>query len=183
MSRSYGPLSKPPRWYVRASLLLVRSFGIVLAIGVAGLVIGDAAVAAPASIPSGVRAALLKEARAVAAAEGDRHPYEIRAVRTTRLKALRRLQPGASEPSCEATPSCADAPLYVIAMRGRFSCNTCSSPPGRRIGPGSVITLEIEAKEPPPRYSGFSFGNRYPDLRALGVSVRLGAPHHTTRAR
>jgi hypothetical protein len=160
--------------------LLVRTFGIVLAIGVAGLVIGDAALAAPASIPSRARAALLEEARAVAADEGDSHPYEIRAVRTTRLKALRRLDPDATEPSCEASPSCANAPLYVLAMRGRFSCNTCSPPRGVRIGSGSVITLEIEATEPLPRHSGFSFGNRYPDLRALGAPVRLGTPRRST---
>jgi hypothetical protein len=157
--------------------------GLVLAIGVTASVVGNAALAAPASIPSNTRAALLEQARTVAAAEGDRDPYDIWAVKATRLTALRHLDPGATEPSCEATPSCMDVPLYVLAMRGRFSCNTCSSPPGRSIGPGSVITLEFEATEPLPRYSAFSFGKRYPDLKALGVPTRVGPARHSTKSR
>jgi len=161
-----------------------RSLGIALAIGASALVIGEAALAAPASIPAGARAALLKEARTVAAREGDSHPYDIQAVRTTRVQALR-LERDVTVPDCEATPSCANGPVYVLAMRGRFSCNTCHPPPRDRIGPGSVITLEIEAKEPLPRWDRFGFGNRYPNLKALGHPVRLGArpTHHSRHAR
>jgi hypothetical protein len=166
----------------------MRLLAIVLAIGVSALVIGDAAPAAPASIPAGVRAALLKEARTVAAKEADRHPYDIQAVRTTRLRALR-LERDVTMSSCEVTPSCANAPVYVLAMRGRFSCNTCKLPPphgkhrGRGdVGLGSVITLEFAAKEPLPRWGQFGFGNRYPNLKALGLPVRLGArPTHRSR--
>jgi hypothetical protein len=161
----------------------VRAIGVVLAIGVTALVVGNGALAAPAGIPSNTTAALLEEARAVAAAEGDRHPYDIWAVRATRLTALRHLDPGATEPSCEATPSCMDVPLYVLAMRGRFSCNTCSSPPGERVPPGTEITLEFEATEPLPRYSAFSFGKRYPDLKALGIPTRVGPARHSTKSR
>ncbi len=162
----------------------VRAIGVVLAIGVTALAAGNAALAAPANIPSNTRTALLEQARTVAAAEGDRHPYDIWAVSTTRMTALRHLDPGATEPSCEATPSCTNEPMYVLAMRGRFSCNTCSPPAGARIPPGTVITLGFQAEEPLPHYySAFSFTSHYPDLKALGVPTRLGPPRHSTKSR
>ena len=170
-----------------------RSLGIALAIAASALVLAQPALAAPTSIPSSVRADLLKEAKTVAAQEGDHHPYDIQAVRTTRLKALRQ-QRDITFSSCELTPSCANAPVYVLAMRGRFSCATCKLPPpshGKHRGRshpglrGSVITLEFEAKQPLPHSGGYGFGNRYPNLKALGVPVRLGAPptHRSVQAR
>ena len=127
---------------------------------------GPARASSP-GIPRAARAQLLGSALTVAAAEGDRHPHDIRAVRTTSSGAGRAIH-------CDCTfvvppPS---APVYLVAMRGHFSCNTCSSPHGRTIGPGTVITLEFPVATPS-HWTDFGFGNRYPNLRAAGTPVRL----------
>ena len=103
----------------------------------------------------------------VAAADGDRHPHDIRAVQTTIGRADR-----ATHCECATVVSPPSTPIYLLAMRGRFSCNRCSHPPGRRIGPGTVITLEAPIATPS-RYSGFGFGGRYPDLSIAGKPVVL----------
>jgi len=62
---------------------------------------------------------------------------------------------------------------------GTSRTGRCSYPAHyRRPGfKGTVITLEIEAKEPLPRWTGFGFGGPYPDLAAAGTPVLLDAPH------
>jgi hypothetical protein len=128
-------------------------------------------IAAPVSgISRPVQAELLQRARQVARSDGDAHPYGIRAVRTTRLRSIR-LQPGTTAPTCEQSASCADAPVYVIAMRGRFSCGACPGPPGSRAPRGTVITLVLEG----PRLfdSVFALQGRYPKLARAGTVVHL----------
>jgi len=123
-----------------------------------------------AGISPAVGAALLKQARQVAREDGDSRPYDVEAVLTTREKATR-LQQGTRTPTCEQSPSCADKPVYMVAMQGRFTCNTCSIPFHAKVPRGTVVTLEIEAATM--FRSGFSLTTRYPNLKAVGAVVHL----------
>jgi hypothetical protein len=55
---------------------------------------------------------------------------------------------------------------YLIAVRGHFTCNACSVPPGAKTPTGSVITLVVDAKTG--RGTDGGIGNRYPQLAKLG---------------
>jgi len=151
----------------------MRSVKPILAVacGLAGIGILSAGALAGApgtGVPASARALLRGQALRVAAAEGERHPYDIQAVRTTAGEADR-ITCG---PRCHTNASASRTPVYLLAMRGRFSCNTCSPPHGERIGPGTVITLEIPIRASL-RYTGFRFGDTYPNLRAAGTPARL----------
>ncbi len=159
-----------------------RLIGLVLVLGSLTWACQPASAVEQSGISPSVRKALLDQAELVAASNGDDHPYDIEAVRTTRIGAIR-LTPGTRAPTCESSPACADATWYVVAMRGRFTCGVCSHPPGAEVGPGEVIMLQIEARTPLPRYSGFSLGDTYPKLRSVGVPVRLGALLQATTRR
>ena len=123
-------------------------------------------------IPGGARAKLLAAAVAMATTNGDSHPRDIEAIRTSRPEAERiacgecRVRAG---PGAPATPV-----VYVVAMRGHFSCHSClfgprgSTPPG----PATVITLRFLASDLQ-HWFGFDYGGRSPDLRAAGTPVRL----------
>ena len=117
-------------------------------------------------IPPGVRAKLLKIATRTAASNGDPHPYDIEAVRTTEWLIGHIGHHGANPPS--------NGPqAFFIAMRGRFRCRHCTHPPGTSIAPGSVITLQVPAPLGQRGVSGFGLESHYPDLRKLGVPVGL----------
>ena len=147
--------------------------GLVLALAVAA-----PAAAAAAGIPAPVRTELLVQARRSALAAGDAHPYDIRVVLTTRIKAIR-LEPGTTAPTCEATAACANGPWYVVAMRGHFHYHG-PHPRAERTQPLSVLLLEAEARQPLPSWSVFGYVDRYPKLRAAGTPVRLDSPPRTT---
>ncbi len=121
-----------------------------------------------ARIPPSVRAQLRGQALRAAAEDGDRHPYDIQAVRTTAGEA-ERITCGRG---CSSNVPPPGTPIYLIALRGRFWCNTCSHPPGAGVGRGSVITLEIPLAASL-SVSAFGFGGPYPNLRAAGIPVRL----------
>jgi len=140
-------------------------------------VLGQGRAAKAPTIARGEQVVLLNTAERVASRNGDRTPYDIEAVLTT-VRRVIRLDPGETRPACEKTPSCANASLYVVAMRGRFRCSYCSVPPGAKAPRGTVITLQIPAATAPSSVpSGFAIGGRYPDLRALGVPIRLRPAH------
>lgn len=136
---------------------------------VLGLLTGvsQMAQASQAGIAPSVRATLLAGAVRVATNEGDPHPYDIEVVRTTVAKANR-----ATHCHCKTHVLSPSTPIYLVAMRGHFSCNTCSPPPGATIPPGTVITLETPVAEPA-KFDGFGLGRRYPDLKIAGKPVRL----------
>ena len=103
----------------------------------------------------------------MAAQDSDRHPFDIKAVRTTLAGAARATHSDSSSISPPPTTA-----IYLLAMRGHFSCNTCSHPHGEKIGPGSVITLEFAITNPTDP-AGFGFTNRYPNLTLAGSPVQL----------
>lgn len=55
---------------------------------------------------------------------------------------------------------------YLIAERGHFVCQACSTPPGAKTPTGSVITIVVDAKSG--RGTDGGIGNRYPHLRRVG---------------
>lgn len=121
-------------------------------------------------------ARLLAIAEAVARSCGDRHPYDIEAVRTTRGAAGRVIWPGAG---VGADPT----PVYAITMRGKFTAYT-ASPPGGRAPTGTVISIVVGAKG---RLKGqeldFNLTRRpEPDLPRLGTVIRLGQAANGPRA-
>lgn len=112
------------------------------------------------------RAALLQRGTRMATTEGDPHPYDIQAVSTTSASASKTLCGG-----CSTSPS--QEPVYLLAMRGHFRCNTCKTQPGGR---GSrpyrtVIVLVLTAGLL--QQTTFSLSDRYPNLGGLGAPVRL----------
>ena len=130
------------------------------------------AVACGSTTQSGIsthdRAALLGIALRTGRVNYDPHPYDIQVVRTTVGRVDRLLRPGdlGGHPSGEQ--------VYLLAMRGRFSCGACSPPPGARNPRGSVITLDMPVGLRDHDWSAFSIGRPYPNLRRLGTPVQLG---------
>jgi hypothetical protein len=118
-------------------------------------------------IPASARAALLRAATAVATSNGDSHPYDIEALRTSHRKAERILDTGGELYVVPPT-----AAVYVVAMRGHFNCNRCSGPPGVRFGAAGVITLQFLDLRDLQNFV-FGFGGPYPHLKAGGATVRL----------
>ena len=119
---------------------------------------------------SGVRAALLKDARLQARGLKDLHPYDIRAVLTTEAAAAQ--VTGHKGPGGEAY-------VYLVAMRGNFKL-ACVLGPARGAvaahycgrGPGYPVMMmtvlasddEVERKDYP---------ESYPELNSLGAPFPL----------
>jgi hypothetical protein len=114
-------------------------------------------------IPSKVRARLLREALAVAARHTDHHPSEIEAVRVTEGQA----QDLEDETRGTTGRSSGKAPVYFIAMRGRFqvgcTTGTCAS--------DTVLMLRLSTKTN--AVMDTSLSNSYPNLESVGVPVAL----------
>jgi hypothetical protein len=150
--------------------------GVLLAIALStGSVAAGYSSASPHSpgISATARAALLRAATALATMHGDRHPYDIEAVRTTHRKAERMLCG-----NCELYVVPPGAPVYVVAMRGHFNCSRCSGPPhihrrfDKRFAPATVITLQFLDPEDLRNFV-FGYNVPYPHLKAAGTPVRL----------
>jgi hypothetical protein len=137
---------------------------VALAIAVA---LATAAVAAPVRISAGERAVLLADAREQAGAMGDSHPHDIEAVRTTLSRAAQAEGEGGSWPA-----SSGGLRVYLVAMRGRFACSSCSRPPRVGVPRGTILVLTIPISSAAP--SGRALLHRYPRMRRAGMPVRLG---------
>jgi hypothetical protein len=124
-------------------------------------------------ISTQTRAALLKHATRVATLDGDPHPYDVQVVSTTAASASQTLCGG-----CATSPG--EEPVYLLAMRGRFHCNTCKTRPGERKTPSrSVIALALTAGSL--QQTTFSLSDHYPNLGALGTPVRLDKRQATAK--
>jgi len=129
----------------------------------------------PAEIPGSVKRVLLKRAKSLAAEYGsDSRPYDIQAVRTTEAKIRSLKSLGSSDPQLSA-----NEPVYIVALRGHFNCSDgpygCMGPYVRHPKPPTtysvgIIVIAVTTMEELER------GTRdiYPDLRRVGVPVRLG---------
>ncbi len=114
-------------------------------------------------VPPGVRVSLLALAWRGARLGGDRHPYDIRAVRTAAWMAERIAL------WLPAVPP--DAKVYVVALRGHFvgDMGGIGDHPGRF----SVMTLIFPAGPNEHFAEAFTGTNRYPNLKSLGTSTSL----------
>lgn len=126
------------------------------------------ATASPA-IPHGVRVSLAAEALREARRNGDARPYDIRAVSTTFAGAVRVECP---HHECESHLYPEDTPVYLVAMRGRFTCGGCAPVRGHTAR-GTVIWLTILASSL--FRTGLTITDEYPDLAAVGRPVALAA--------
>jgi hypothetical protein len=111
---------------------------------------------------------LLKIADAIAAENGDHHPYDIGAVRTTRGAAGDVIWPG---PAVDSDPT----PVYAITMRGEFTAYNASTPDDGEFPTGTVISSVIGATG---RLKGqgldFNLTKRpEPDLSKLGTVQKI----------
>jgi hypothetical protein len=101
---------------------------------------------------------------------GDRHAYDVQAVLTTHREADRVEKTTALPPA--RLGLAADAPVYLVAMRGHFCVKATNVTEAACRPAGTIQTSTRSTKT-----SGFSeasLAERYPDLRALGTPIRLG---------
>jgi hypothetical protein len=120
------------------------------------------------------RAVLRADARRAATIEGDPHPYDIQAVRTTIAGAER-----ATGCHCQSFAPPESTPIYLVAMRGNFSCSLCSPPPRDRVRSKSITVMTLEIAIVKYGSGPTSHGQSYPKLRLAGVPVRLSPPAGT----
>lgn len=121
-----------------------------------------------AQIPASTRTVLLKDARQFALSLGERNPHDIQAVRTTGEKAQRL---GGHSITDEKL---AKETVYVVAMRGHFSCKECGAPGGRDKAPTTHPVAWMELYASTLTQYGGGDGQQYPNLKQAGSPVRLG---------
>jgi hypothetical protein len=148
----------------RTAVLL--TVGVLIGVVAAGSAYASGGEPRSPGIPASARAALRKAAIAIATLYGDGHPYDIEAVRTTHREAERILCG-----ECESKLVPPGAPVYAVAMRGHFHCDSCSPPRDVTIGPATVLTSELLVSSL--RSLEVGYGGRYPRLTAAGTPVRL----------
>jgi hypothetical protein len=126
--------------------------------------------ASAAHIPASTRSVLLKDARQFAISLGERNPYDIQAVRTKGKKIQH------FEGHSIIDEKLANETVYVVAMRGHFSCSGgCLSAPGsvdKLPVTYTVAWMELYASTLAQYGGGDS--HQYPDLKKLGSPVCLG---------
>jgi hypothetical protein len=96
--------------------------------------------AAGASIPASVIGRLTAIARSAATANSDPAPEWITAVRTTHAQALTVATPG------DSVPGSGRAAVFLITMRGHFTANDVSRPPGAKAPVGQYLSLVLDAR-------------------------------------
>lgn len=87
----------------------------------------------PASATPALRAAMLQLARN----SGDANPTSLRAVSTTRAKALRAATPG------DMVPGSASQPAYLVVMTGKFTLTSAPVPPGAHLPTGRYLAVTV----------------------------------------
>lgn len=169
----------------RRLLALALVAGLMTVVGVGAAISSATAGSRPSTDPHHTAAGadgltagrLLEIAERTAGNNGDPHPYEIEAVRTTRGAAGRVIWPGAGD---GADPT----PVYAITMRGRFTAYQALLPAGAHFPTGTVISIVVAAAG---RLRGeildFNLTTRpEPDLARLGPVVHLNLHAATSPA-
>jgi hypothetical protein len=121
----------------------------------------------PSGIPRGMRRALLRRAERVAAGFGERRPRDVQIVLTTHKEADR-----AQGGNRIHVPL--DESVYLFAMRGHF-CEPAHRPSGRRRC-APFVSAQFSIRWDPDQADGWGvaeLADRYPNLKALGLPVRL----------
>jgi len=119
---------------------MLRRSAIVLAsmLTLAGCAAATAADARP--VPKSAVSRLTEIAKHAARANGDRHLLWATAVLTTHEQALRSATPG------DTVSNRRHVAAYLVTIRGRFVCKTCSVPPGANAPKGRYISIVVDAK-------------------------------------
>jgi hypothetical protein len=128
----------------------------------------SAKTSAHAAISAKVRAVLLEEASAVAAARKDRHPSDIQVVLVTEVEA-QKLEDETRDGVKTVTSPPARALVYFVAMRGSFRV-VCKGGPGVQpttCPPAPVLMARLSASTE--KVIGWSVTNHYPDLESVGA--------------
>jgi hypothetical protein len=167
------------RGFLDLLAIVLAAIVVVFGVLVAGAQAGNTH---SAGIQGSVKRVLLERAKSLAAENGDSHPYDIQAVRTTEAKARRLRSLGSFDPQLSS-----NEPVYIVALRGYFRCGVPDSTTGVAfpcmVAPGSaardpheqtysVGTIQIAAATMEELARGT--GGIYPDLRRVGVPVQLG---------
>jgi hypothetical protein len=167
------------RGFLDPLAIVLAAAAVVFGVLVAGAQAGNTH---PTGIPGSVKRVLLERAKSLAAEGGDSHPNDIQAVRTTEAKVRSLKSLGSSDPQLSASE-----PVYIVALRGHFRCGVPDSTTSLRIpcmvAPGSAVrhphqrtfsvgTIQIAAATM--AELGRGTDNLYPNLRRVGVPVRLG---------
>lgn len=121
-------------------------------------------------------AKLLRIAETAAAHNGDRRPYDIEAVRTTRGAAYRIIWPGAS-----GRPD--PTPVYAITMRGTFTGYAASIPAGGHLPTGTVLSIVIAATGSHEGLDANLTTRPEPNLARLGLIIHLHPRRQLARPR
>ncbi len=130
-------------------------------------------------VPRGVRNTLLAKSRQLAESNGESQPSDIEAVKTTYRQA-QRLFCGRS---CNG-PIPAATPVYVVSMRGNFGSaaypHLRDARGHRQSPPVTVISVPYIASSM--QAATVVFGHTYPNLKAVGIPVRLRPSRHNLPA-
>lgn len=135
-----------PRPRARALAVLAGAAALSSVLLAAGCGRTPAAMGSP--VPGSAIPRLTAIARRAAAINGDPRPAWITAVLTTRAKALTSATPG------DYVPGSAHVTVFLITMRGHFTANGTSRPPGAKAPAGRYLSLVIEATT----FRGLDFG-------------------------
>jgi hypothetical protein len=129
-------LSSTTRWG-RALAVLAAAAAMAFVLSAAGCT--KTSGSAGASIPASVIGRLTAIARRAATANSDPAPEWITAVRTTHAKALTVATPG------DTVPGPGNTAVFLITMRGHFTANNVSRPPGAKAPKGQYLSLVLDA--------------------------------------
>jgi hypothetical protein len=141
------PIAAASRLTSMAAAVLGRSMAVAAAV-LTVAACGGAAAATGRPVPTSAVPRLTAIAERAARVNGDAHPVWVTAVLTTHAKALTLATPGDFIPGADGVP------VYLMTIRGRFVCNTCTGPAGSKAPAGTYMSLVVDAKT----FTGLDFG-------------------------
>jgi hypothetical protein len=165
------------RWALRPRRMVVYVAAAGIAVAVSALITLPSANAASPGIPASVTPALRTAMLQLARHSGDANPASIRAVATTRAKALRAATPG------DMVPGSARQPAYLVVITGKFKLDDAPVPPGARIPTGRYLAVTINPSTFRVMDLGLSNRNLPVPLRSYGPVSNLMKPKLTGSAR
>jgi hypothetical protein len=149
----------------RRTAACAAAAGVAVA-AVSALTTLPSASAASSGIPASAAQRLSAMALRLARHSGDANPASIRAVATTRARALRAATPG------DTVPGSARQPAYLVVMTGKFKVDA-PVPPGARLPAGRYLAVTVNPSTF--RVMDLGLGNRKPPvpLRSYGLVSNL----------
>lgn len=150
---------------VRSRRILTLVAVAVLASALSVAAVSLASAGGQPSISRHVRSVLLRWAESAARRNGDRHPFDVQAVRTTYVKAEEAM---GTPYSWNSQPN--DATVFLLAMRGHFTAYDATTPPGARLPKGTVSAAILTRSL---RVTDGYLGHTYPRMAHAGRAIQL----------